>query len=256
LEIRFLGAHNSEAKTTKCACLLIDNTLAVDAGSITSSLDISDQEKLDAILLSHHHYDHIRDIPSIALNLSHRGNNIDVYATSGVRNVIETHLLNGILYPKYYEVPEAKPTVNFKLITPYELQRVDGHQIQAIPVNHGTDTMGFNIYGTEGKSVFYTADTGPDLAKCWQHVSPQLIIADITMPNRYEAFARKTEHLTPGLLSQELITFRRMKGYLPQVIVMHMDVTLEAEIEKEITAIAAELGASITLAHEGMQLYI
>jgi len=256
MDIKILGAHNSETETTGCICLLINDTLAIDAGSLTSTLSISNQQKIEAILLSHQHYDHIRDVPAIALNLSHHGSSIDVYATPEVSAVIETHLLNGIVYPKFHELPQAKPTVQFKLITPYETFRFNGYQILAVPVNHGDTTVGYQVSDAEGKSMFYTADTGPELLDCWQHVSPQLLIADVTVPNRYGEFARRTGHLTPRLLGEELAIFRELKGYLPQVIAVHMDATLEQEIKNEIVAVAETLHTSISVAHEGMKVHI
>ena len=256
MNIRILGAHNCESQTTKCVCLLIDDTLAIDVGSLTSNLSIADQQKLEAILLTHQHYDHIRDVPSIALNLSLRSASIKVYSVPSVRAAIETHLLNGEVYPKFQELPEAKPTVSFNLVTPYEPQSIDGHEILAIPVNHCETTVGYQVSDAKGKIMFYTADTGPGLSDCWKHVSPQLLIADVTVPNSYEGFARNTGHLTPDLLNEELVKFREIKGYLPRVVIIHMDPALEREIEEEVGIIAKALNTSITIAHEGMQLHI
>ena len=78
----------------------------------------------------------------------------------------------------------------------------------------------------------------------------------MTAPNRYEEFAISTGHLTPSLLNRELIRFREIKGYLPRIIIVHMDPTLEKEIETEVATVAKALGALITLAYEGMQLRI
>jgi len=52
MQIRFLGAHNTETQTTRLPGVLIDNRLALDAGSLTSSLSLEEQLKLDAILLT------------------------------------------------------------------------------------------------------------------------------------------------------------------------------------------------------------
>ena len=67
MNIRILGAHNVESRTTRCISLLIDNTVAIDAGGLTSGLSISAQQRLKALLLTHQHYDHIRDIPDFDL---------------------------------------------------------------------------------------------------------------------------------------------------------------------------------------------
>lgn len=256
MNIHVLGAHNCESRTTSCVCLLIDNTLALDAGGLTSNLSIEEQHQLAAILLTHQHYDHIRDIPGIALNFSLRGGSIDVYATASVCATIETNLLNGRVYPEFQKMPGTKPAVSLNVIKPYQPQTVDGHSILAIPVNHFDTTVGYQVSDRQGKAIFYTADTGPGLADCWRHVSPQLLIADVTVPNDYEAFARETGHLTPELLKEELVSFRERKGYLPQVITIHMDMGLESRIREEIAGVAGALDTSITMAREGMKLHI
>jgi ribonuclease BN (tRNA processing enzyme) len=68
VKIKFLGMHNAESKYTRLSSLLIDDILAVDTGSLTSELSFSEQEKIKAIIISHGHYDHIRDIPTFAFN--------------------------------------------------------------------------------------------------------------------------------------------------------------------------------------------
>lgn len=256
VNIQILGAHNCESQTTSCVCLLIDDTLAIDAGGLTSHLSIPNQQKLEAILLTHQHYDHIRDIPGIALNLSLWGSSIKVYSTPDVRDTIETHLLNGKVYPRFQELPETKPTVRFNVIRPYALQSVNGHEILAIPVNHFDTTVGYQVSDKQGKAMFYTADTGPGLSECWKLISPQLLIIDVTMPNVYEEFARKTGHLTPNFLKMELTAFSEIKGYLPQIIAVHMDARLERRIKDEIAGVAQALNTTIIMAREGMQLHI
>src|SRR4030042_1406206 len=145
MNIRFLGAHNRESPTTSCICLLIDNTLAIDAGGLTSNLSVSEQEKLNAILLTHQHYDHIRDIPGIALNFSLRGANIKIYSTEGVLTTIETHLLNGTIYPQFQNLPPTKPAVSLNVVKPYKPENIDGHSIMAIPVRHAENTVGYQV---------------------------------------------------------------------------------------------------------------
>jgi ribonuclease BN (tRNA processing enzyme) len=256
MDICILGAHNCESRMTSCVSFIIDNTLAIDAGGLTSNLSIPDQEKLEAILLTHQHFDHIRDIPVIALNLSQRGASINVYATADVRDVIETHLLNGTVFPKFQELPESKPTVRFNVVAPFEPRNIDGHKILPVPVNHSVTTVGYEVSDKQGKSVFYTADTGPGLLACWKRISPHLLIADVTLPDACEEFARKTGHLTPRLLKEELVVFQESKGYLPQVVAIHMDTGREKEIKKEIESVAESLNIPITMAREGMNLHI
>jgi ribonuclease BN (tRNA processing enzyme) len=256
MDIHILGAHNIESKRTRCVSLVIDDVLAVDAGGLTSALSVADQTKLEAVLLSHQHYDHIRDTATLALNLAINGIGINVYSIPSVCKAIETHLLNGTIYPKFQESVENKPSINFKYIEPYKTQTIGVYEVLAIPVNHEGITVGYQIKDDKGIAIFYTADTGPGLSHCWKHLSPQVLIVDVTVSNKHAEFAKKTGHLTPALLYEELDKFRKLKGYLPKVITVHMNPLLEEEIEEEAAIVSRALNTSVTLASEDMQIVV
>lgn len=254
MKIKFLGAHNTESQSTKLLSLLIDNILALDAGGLTSSLSFSTQLKLKAILITHQHYDHIRDIPAIAMNCFLRQQAISIYATLPVKEAILAHLLNGELYSKFQEKPQEKPTINFHTVEPYQKIQVEGYSLLPVPVAHTGPAVGYQLTSASGKALFYTGDTGPGLDLCWQYVSPQLLVIDVTASDRYLEFGRESGHLTPSLLKDELVSFQKLKGYLPRVVCVHMNPALEAEIGAELAVVAKELDCSITMAYEGMQL--
>ncbi len=88
MNIKLLGAHNCESQNTRLLSLLIDDVLVLDAGGLTSSLSFPAQQKLKTILLTHQHYDHIRDIPAIAINFYLSGNTINVYSTLPVYDAL------------------------------------------------------------------------------------------------------------------------------------------------------------------------
>ena len=100
------------------------------------------------------------------------------------------------------------------------------------------------------------SDTGPGLAECWQQISPHLLIIELTLLNKYDASAREHGHLTPALLQKELESFRQLKGYLPQVVVMHVNPLDEKDIKAEIAAVEKALKIKIRFAREGMKISI
>ena len=255
MNIRILGAHNCESQNTKSTSILIDDSLALDAGGLVTSLSFPAQQKLKAILLTHQHYDHIGDIPSIAMNFFLSGTTINIYSTLPVHDALTKYLLNDELYPNFLERPRENPTIKFTVIKMHDVVQIENYSVLAVPINHSVPTVGYQI-SSDGKTVFYTGDTGPGLGDCWQYVSPQLLIVEVTASNRYEEFARESKHLTPNLLEQELVRFRSLKGYLPQVVAVHMNPWLEKEIEAEVAAAGETLGNAITLGYEGMQLHL
>ena len=254
--IKVLGAHNCESQNSKLISLLIDDVLAIDAGTLASSLSFPAQQKLKAILLTHQHYDHIRDIPALAMNALLCDTTINIYSIPTVHDTLAHHLLNGELYPNFLEYPHGNPTIKFTVIEPNKTEQVEGYSILAAQVNHSVPAVGYQVTSPDGKIVFYTGDCGVGLAQCWQYVSPQLLIIEATAPNSYEEFARQSGHLTPNLLKEELDSFRKLKGYLPRVIVVHMNPRQEKEIEAEVAMAARSLDSQITLGYEGMQIHL
>ena len=91
MKIKILGAHSYESANTRLSSILIDDVLAVDAGGLTSSLSFAEQENVEHILLTHGHYDHVRDVPAIALRNQHR--TIDVHATQTTLDVLTAQCL-------------------------------------------------------------------------------------------------------------------------------------------------------------------
>jgi ribonuclease BN (tRNA processing enzyme) len=133
---------------------------------------------------------------------------------------------------------------------------IEGYRVVALPVNHTISTVGFEITSKDGKKVFYSGDTGSGLSALWEHISPNLIIVDVTFPNRLENRAINSAHLCPKLLKKELMEFRRVKGYFPQVTLIHLSPKLEEEIKKEVKEVAKELKLPIGIAYEGEKLTV
>jgi ribonuclease BN (tRNA processing enzyme) len=257
MNIRFLGAHNSESKDVRPACLLIDNVLAVDAGGLISSLTFAEQLAIEALLVTHHHYDHIKDIPMMGMTFHVSKSVINIYSIPPVYEALK-YLFEypEKLYHNFLTNLPENPTIKFIAIEPLQPFSFKDYNILAVPMKHSVPSVGFQISSREGKKIFFTGDTGSGLADIWQHISPDLLIVEVTAADGFLKFANEACHLTPALLEDELTSFRRIKGYLPKVITVHMfPQSPEKElIEAELERISVELNTTIIPGREGMQI--
>jgi len=253
LKIKVLGAHGFESINTRLSAILIDEVLAVDAGGLTSGLSFAEQERVEFILLTHGHYDHIRDIPAIALKNSHR--TIEVFATESTHEILLTHLINGVLYPRFATRPSPeRPALRLHTLEPYRAETIGAYHVLAVPVIHALPAVGYQISDDQGKSMFFSGDTGPGLSSCWEHIAPDLLIMDMFFSNKSAEIAPQPGHLCPASLRVELINFRGIKGYLPPVVLTHLNPEVEHEISREAAQLAKELRADISLAYEDMEI--
>ncbi|MFC1906019.1 MBL fold metallo-hydrolase [Chloroflexota bacterium] len=257
MEIVLLGAHNLESANTRLVSILVDGILAIDAGSITSALTFKEQQKLEAILLTHRHFDHIRDLATLGLANIPWGTK-KLYSVVSVFENLQAHIMNGIMYPDLTRIPSPEaPSFQIVFLEPHKTAAVSGYKVLPVPVTHTVPTVGYEITDGNGSTFFFSADTTKGLSDSWEHISsPQLLIIETTSPNSATDFAIKVGHLTPQLLKNELIAFKEIKGYLPRTIVVHMNPTFEEEIGREIRQVSQELDAEIMLGYEGMKIII
>jgi len=256
VEIQILGAHQLELKGARLTSLLIDGTLAIDAGGLTSALSLPEQKKIKTVLLTHHHFDHSRDLVTLAANAGYYWQGqLEVYALRYTLDIVTNCLLDGKMYANFLEYPsKEKPTLILEAIEPYSRKTIAGYDVLAVPVKHSVPTVGYQITSSDGKSLFYTSDTTVGISDCWQHISPQLLITEVAGPNKYGDWLKKAGHLCAGFLKEELIQFRQLKGYLPRVIVIHIGNPFEQEIKEEVARVAQELEADISLGYEDMKV--
>lgn len=255
MQIRILGAHQSNSASTRSTTILVDGVLSIDAGSLASTLTLEEQDNVQAILLTHQHYDHLKDIPALGLNTIWNGPT-NVYCIRETKEAILTHLLNDVLWPDLTKMPSVdNPALAFFSVEPLKPFEVAGYEVLAVPVSHAVPTVGYQVE-RNNRRLFYTADMGGGGAKVWPHINPDLLITEVTYPNRCRNVARDAQHLTAALLHGELEKYRSIKGQLPRIVVIHVSAHFDHEIREEVAEIAARLGVEITVAQENMSLEV
>jgi ribonuclease BN (tRNA processing enzyme) len=72
MKVRVLGCHGSQLPDYNTTSFLIGQNVLLDAGTVTTVLSLEEQMKIDYILITHAHLDHVRDLMFLADNVFHQ----------------------------------------------------------------------------------------------------------------------------------------------------------------------------------------
>lgn len=256
MELRILGAHQGESDRYRFFSLMISDSLAMDAGSLTSSLSWEAQAKVRSLLLTHAHFDHIKDLNTLGFNHFNRGLHVDVYCLPVVREAIEKHMFSRDVWLDLSMRPTPEnPAVSFHEVEPYRTFTLEGYEITPVPSIHSVPAVGFRV-SRGGRSFYYTGDTGPGNVANWERANSDLMITEVTYDSTMDGLAVEVSHLTPSRLKADLAALKTALGRLPRVVVVHVNPVYEQEVAGELEAVAMELGAEISLAYEGMKVVV
>lgn len=240
MEIRVLGCHGSQLPGFGFTGFLIDGVTLLDAGAVTSVLTPVEQSRLDHVLITHAHLDHIRELASLADNLC--GNRINhpltVISTSCVIETLKRHIFNGAIWPDFSILPSVeKPVLKFEPIRTGEKIRVGHLLVTAIPVHHCVETVAYVIESNQDSSTttaIFVGDTGPT-EEIWRVAGKaenvRAIFVETSLPGEMSDVAELTGHLTPAGLAREL---KKLDSLSPQVYLYHMKIQYREEIRREI----------------------
>ena len=254
MRIRVLGASGGELRGHGSTCFLVDGRLALDAGALTSRLDLDELDRVDHVLVSHAHLDHVKDVPLLAdLMVGRRRRPVTVHASKGATATLRRSLFNGRLWPDFTRIPSARNPVvrleTFGFGTPFD---IGPYRVSAVKVRHTVESSGF-VVRAGGVSFAISGDTGPTTA-FWREVNraPGLraILVELSFPSRMQPLADRSGHLTPRTLVGELAKVER-EGV--PVYLYHLKPAFEAELRAEL----AELGLrGVTVLEGGDEIAI
>ena len=248
MDLRILGTHNLESRETRMASYVIDGVIALDAGSITRSLTFDEQLAVEAVILSHRHFDHTRDLFPLGVYTGLAGSTTDIFAIEDTMDFVLGTLLDTRNCPDFGQWPSPdRPTFRYHTMDFYKEFNVLGYTATAVPVPHSAPAAGVQV--TDGRvKLFYTGDTGRGLSDAWKHVSPDVLLTEVTYGNENEEQAQLMGHLTPRLLGECLHDFKATLGYLPMVIASHINPPWEEQVRQGLKELSRDIGIEITVA--------
>jgi len=235
MDLKVIGCHGGETPKHRTSAFVLDDVLAIDAGSLTSGMDLKAQCALEACLVSHAHLDHIRDLATIADNRTQ--NHCPPLVVAGTKQTIDIlrkHFFNGLLWPDFTKIPHAsKPAIRYQVLKPEVSNKIAGYTVRAIMVSHTIECCAFVVESKEG-AMGYSGDTGPT-DRLWEVLgeTPRLraLLMEVSFPNSEQKLARVSGHHTPQTLVKDLKKLAHPKE-LPTLL-YHIKPVFQREVEKE-----------------------
>jgi ribonuclease BN (tRNA processing enzyme) len=208
MKLKVLGCYGGNIPGHGMTSLLINDTLALDAGWVSEALSLKEQEKVKDILISHSHLDHTCSLPFlIDNNFSAPGFSLKIYAIAEVVASMRAHLFNNHTWPDFTSLPnDLTPVLKLIEIAPEHPFTINGLTIRAVKVSHIVPTAGY-IVEDKTTAIAFSSDTGPT-NRFWEVVNGiknlKAVITETSFPNELQDLADVSGHLTPATLDVEL----------------------------------------------------
>ncbi len=213
MKLKALGCYGGNIPGHGMTSFLVNDTLALDAGWVSNSLSLREQERVKDILISHSHLDHTCTLPFlIDNNFTSPGFALRIYSIPEVVASMRNHLFNNQTWPDFTCLPnDMTPVLKLVEIQPEEPFFVNGLKIRAVHVSHSVPTAGYILEDKKGALAF-SSDTGPTL-RFWEITNDTKrlkgVITECSFPNELRELAKVSGHMTPWMLELELKKLKR-----------------------------------------------
>ena len=230
--LNVLGCSGSIAAGCKTTAFLLDGDVLIDAGTGVGDLALEALARIDHILISHSHLDHVLSIGLLAdgvmrvRSAAGRGP-IQVHALPETLAALRQHIFNGVIWPDFTRLPSAEqPVLQLVPFAVGDLLELNGKRIEVLSAAHTVPACGFAVEcggsadgdaetattTTTGNANdkrswwVYTGDTGPN-PLLWERLRRMKVahlIIETAFSDEERQLARISRHLCPAALGHEL----------------------------------------------------
>jgi ribonuclease BN (tRNA processing enzyme) len=229
------GRATQEQRLT---CYVVDDRVAVDAGSLALGLDARQREQVRDVIVTHPHMDHLATLPIFIDDLfALLREPVRVHTTQEIADLLERDVFNWTVYPRFSGLRnEHGPVMEYVTFRPGEEFEVAHLKFKAVPVNHIVPTVG--LVATDGRvTVAFSSDT-TTTEEFWRVVNetPEVaaVFIEAAFPNSMRKLADVSGHLTPEGVAGEL---RKLAHNHFDVLAVHLKPSYRETLVRELEAL-------------------
>ena len=218
--LNVLGCSGSIAAGCKTTAFLLDGDVLIDAGTGVGDLELAALARIDHILISHSHLDHVLSIGLLAdgvmrLRSAQGRGPIQVHALPETLAALRAHIFNGVIWPDFTRLPSAeRPVLELVPFGVGDRLELNGKRIEVLSAAHTVPAVGFAVECAPGEGRHdaepgwwvYTGDTGPN-PLLWERLRGMRVahlIIETAFSDEERQLARISRHLCPTALGREL----------------------------------------------------
>ncbi len=256
MSIRVLGCSGSIAAGCRTTAFLLDDDVLIDAGTGVGDLSLDELARIDHILLSHSHLDHVLGVPLLADSVMRRRSSkrppIAVHGLPATLDALRHHIFNGAIWPDFTRLPSAEqPILRLQPFETGDVLAFGARQIEVLPALHTVPAVGFAVLGAQGSWVF-TGDTAPNPA-LWARLATlnvSSLVIETAFRNDEQQLAAVSRHLHPAALGRELLQLQQAA----EVYITHIKPGELDAVMAEIAALDPRHAVRALVAGQRMQL--
>ena len=219
-------------------CFVIDDCVAVDAGSIAIALTADQRYKVRDIIVTHSHMDHIATLPIFIDDLyATLKEPIRIHATQEIIDALERDVFNWNVYPRFSRLRnDYGPVMEYIPMCVREEFTVAHLRVTAISVDHIVPTVGL-LVSDEKTTVAFSSDTA-ETEEFWDAINRaariDALMIESSFPNSMAHLARDARHLTPATLAKEL---RKLSHNDLDIMAVHIKPAYRSTVVNELHAL-------------------
>ncbi|MCJ7799751.1 MAG: 3',5'-cyclic-nucleotide phosphodiesterase [Polaromonas sp.] len=207
MKVRVLGCSGAIAQGCRTTSFLLDHNLLVDAGTGVGDLTLDEMAGIDHVLLTHSHLDHVAALPLMVDAIAaRRSTPLQGHALQATIDALKAHIFNNVIWPDFSVIPTpAAPFIQFQALALGQTLQLAGKQVEVLPAVHTVPAAGYAISAGRGCWVF-TGDTerNPALWDRLNQLKVAMLVIETAFSNRELELARRSLHLSPSTLANEL----------------------------------------------------
>ncbi len=236
IELQLIGCNGGIGGAGRqTTCYGIGEQMVIDAGTGLGTLSLERLARIDHVVLTHAHLDHVAALPLMVDSVgAWRDTPLTVWAAPDVLTLLQAHLLNDQVWPDFTRLPSIeRPFIQLREM-PADGAHIAGYRITPLPADHGIPACGYRVEAG-GVSVAFSGDTA-DCPAFWERVArdSQLaaVVVECSYPLSMAAMADLTRHMHAGQVAARLAALREgVAG-----VVIHRKPGLEDEIARDLHA--------------------